>query len=219
MDFVIDEGQEQRKKITGLAIVIVFHIALVYALMHGLGHQVTVVFQNVPEFHLVDEVKDIPLPTATQELPMPTQITTPATTILPPVLPVQTEQSADTITGVVGDSFPPGLGDGTGPTASTEVQAHVPVRVAAVVDARACQKPAYPAASLRNEEAGIVSLSFLVGADGRVLDSKVDQTSGYRGLDNAARSALSLCKFKSGTVDGKPEQFWTKMQYVWTLEQ
>jgi len=93
-----------------------------------------------------------------------------------------------------------------------------PVRIPAVVDSRACSKPEYPPKSLRNEETGTVTLQFLIGLDGRVVESRVEKSSGYRDLDNAARNALSLCKFKPGTTDGKPEQSWTKMQYVWKLE-
>ena len=33
-----------------------------------------------------------------------------------------------------------------------------------------------------------------------------------------ARKGLSLCKFTPGTVDGKPEQSWHKMKYVWKLD-
>ena len=92
------------------------------------------------------------------------------------------------------------------------------VLVPAVVDSRNCEKPEYPRKSLRNEETGTVTLQFLIGLDGRVVESKIDKSSGSRDLDNAARAALSLCKFKPGTVDGKPQQSWTKMQYVWKLE-
>jgi len=62
------------------------------------------------------------------------------------------------------------------------------------------------------------TLQFLIGIDGRVADSKVAKSSGFRDLDNAARSALSRCRFKPGLADGKPQQSWTKVQYVWKLE-
>ncbi|MBR7794417.1 energy transducer TonB [Undibacterium sp. FT147W] len=81
-------------------------------------------------------------------------------------------------------------------------------------------KPEYPRASLRNEETGTVVLSVLVGADGSVSDVKIDKSSGYRGLDNAVRTQLlsGSCKNKPGTVDGKPQPTWTKVQYVWKLD-
>ena len=93
-----------------------------------------------------------------------------------------------------------------------------PARTSAVVDARACAKPEYPAKSIRAQEEGLVVLQFLIGADGTAIESKVDKSSGFRGLDEAARRALSLCKFKPGTEDGKPVQSWARIEYLWRLE-
>ena len=92
------------------------------------------------------------------------------------------------------------------------------VHIAAVVDSRACDKPKYPRVSLLAEETGTVYLQFLVDVDGQVIDSKIEKSSGSKNLDNAARSALSLCKFKPGSFEGKPEQSLAKLQYVWKLE-
>ena len=81
-----------------------------------------------------------------------------------------------------------------------------------------CAKPEYPSASRRLEEEGTVSLRFLVGTDGKVIESEVEKTSGYKRLDEAARAALSRCQFRAATVDGKPEQGWATMKYTWRLE-
>jgi TonB family protein len=81
------------------------------------------------------------------------------------------------------------------------------------VDLKSCDKPVWPRESLYKGEAGTVTLSFLIGPDGAVLESKVLQSSGFPMLDVAARDGLEKCKF---TATGrKPE--WTKMQYVWYL--
>ncbi|MBI3229194.1 MAG: energy transducer TonB [Burkholderiales bacterium] len=90
--------------------------------------------------------------------------------------------------------------------------------VAPQLDSKSCEKPAYPRASLVNEEKGLVVLAFLISAEGKVMESKVDKSSGFKNLDRAAMSALGQCKFKPGTKDGKPEQAWTKVEYNWTLE-
>jgi len=88
--------------------------------------------------------------------------------------------------------------------------------VPAQFDAKSC-KADYPKASLMNEEQGVVSMMFLVSAEGRVLESKLDKTSGFKGLDRAAMNAVSACKFKPGSKDGKPDSTWTKVEYSWTL--
>ncbi|MBC3883396.1 energy transducer TonB [Undibacterium sp. LX40W] len=84
-----------------------------------------------------------------------------------------------------------------------------------VMDNKSCEAPKYPKASLMNEETGTVTLGFLVSVDGKVVDSKIESTSGSKSLDKAALAALSLCKFKPGSKDGKVEQMWTKVDFVW----
>lgn len=102
------------------------------------------------------------------------------------------------------------------------VAAHGPiagVHVAAELQASGtCQKLAYPELSRRREEQGSVQLKFLIGADGRVLESQIEHSSGYVRLDKAARAGLSKCQFKPGTVDGRPEPSWANMKYTWRLE-
>src|SRR5206468_1252085 len=75
-------------------------------------------------------------------------------------------------------------------TAVTTVKPPEEYRTPAVVDANTCDKPAYPAAARRANETGIVRLTFLIDVDGKVLDSKVERTSGSRRLDEAARAGL-----------------------------
>lgn len=94
----------------------------------------------------------------------------------------------------------------------------MPVRVPAVVLAKDCATPEYPRKSYRYNEEGTVTLALLIGANGHVIQSRVEKSSGFKDLDNAALAALSLCRFKPGTVDGKPEQSWATLHYQWKLE-
>lgn len=86
------------------------------------------------------------------------------------------------------------------------------------LDTRTCSRPVYPEEDARQKNAGTVTLQFLIGPDGRVLESKLQKSSGYPGLDEAARSGLAKCRFKPPMVDGKPVRAWTAVQYVWTPE-
>lgn len=93
-----------------------------------------------------------------------------------------------------------------------------PVVITGKLDASAgCDKPEYPQPSLNAQEEGVVALSFLIDANNSVKESRIDKTSGYKRLDNAARDALSLCKFKAGTENGKPVASWVKIKYAWQL--
>ncbi len=79
-----------------------------------------------------------------------------------------------------------------------------------------CDKPEYPRASLVNEEQGTVVLALQIGTDGKVMDTKVEKSSGFKNLDKATMK-LSNCKFKPMVKDGKAEEGWAKFEYAWTL--
>ena len=91
-------------------------------------------------------------------------------------------------------------------------------KVHAVVDFRSCAKPVWPAESLKNENQGAVTLTFLVGVDGKAKDSAIVTSSGFAPLDEAARTGIAKCSFKPATVAGQPVEDWMKMKYVWTLK-
>lgn len=103
-------------------------------------------------------------------------------------------------------------------TATAAAKPAAPARTTANVNMAQCEKPAYPSASRSMEEEGTVALRFLVGVDGKIVQSEIEKSSGYKRLDEAARAGLSKCQFKPATVDGKPEQAWTTIRYVWRLD-
>ena len=87
-----------------------------------------------------------------------------------------------------------------------------------VLDFRTCAKPMYPHDELAAGHEGTVAMKFLVGSDGAVLNSRVEQTSGFPALDQAALSALNKCHFKPARKDGQSAQSWTDVKYVWTTK-
>jgi protein TonB len=181
-------------------VVVAFHVALIYALIHGLARQIVEVIRQPLETKIIEEIKapppDKPPPPPPPKLAMP-----PPPYIPPPEVQVQ-------VPVVVAPTI----------TAVTNVKPPEDVRTPAVVDAKTCDKPSYPPASLRANETGTVRLSFLIDTDGKVLDSKIERSSGYRRLDEAARAGLSLCKFRPATLNGRPERTWGRIEYVWKLE-
>jgi protein TonB len=88
--------------------------------------------------------------------------------------------------------------------------------VPALFEAASC-KVSYPKTALMNEEQGVVAMQFLVSAAGKVVESKLDKSSGSKTLDKAAMTAVAACKFKPGTKDGAPSQTWARVEYVWSL--
>ena len=200
---------------TGLAIVVAFHVVLGYALVNGLARKIVQVVTQPLETKIIEETRPPP-PDKPPPPPPPKLVAPPPPYIPPPEVQVQVPQMAPTITAVTRTKpaepvAPPGQ------RVAAPVR-HVPVRTAPVVDAKACDKPEYPPAALRAQETGIVLVAFLIDVNGTVLESKVERSSGHMRLDEAARRALSLCKFKPATVDGKPERAWAKIEYEWKMD-
>lgn len=61
----------------------------------------------------------------------------------------------------------------------------------------------------------MVTLRFLVGADGKVKKSFVSTSSGHPALDDAALVAISKCSFNPPMANGQPVEAWIPIQYEW----
>jgi protein TonB len=200
----MDFAQQQRnpaKHLPGIVFVIILHILIVYALLNGLGTKAIKLVKGSLDTKLIEEFKkpppDAPPPPPPKFVPPPDFIPPPDVIIAAPVTSTAIQQ--------VTQKPPP-------PPRQT-------VRTAPVIDAkRNCPKPDFPAASKRRGEFGSVIVLFLIDTNGRAIDSKVETSSGYEALDEAARSALGSCTFKPGTVDGKPEQSWARIKYTFKEE-
>ena len=211
------------KNFTGIAIVILIHALLAWALVSGLGTRMVTKMAEAVETKIVEEVKPPP-PKEVPPPPPPPEMKAPPPPFIPPVEvnvqqppPVQTTIANATNVKPATTELP----RPTAPASPAVVAAPAnpnPVRSAAVADFNTCAKPEFPKASLRNEETGTVTMSFLISIDGRVTDSKITKSSGFRDLDKAAQAAIGKCRFKPAMVDGKPEQTWQPVQYQWTLE-
>ena len=203
-----------RRHLTGIGLVVLLHAVLLWAITSGLAKQVVRLTENTVEAVLMSEAPPpkpapppIPAPIPTPK-PPPPQTPTPA----PPPAPTSTAPA------ITQPSAPPVVAATPAPPAPAAPPTPA-IRTGAVIQPGAsCAKPDYPSASRRMEEEGTVTLKFLIGIDGRVLQADIEKTSGFARLDEAARNALSKCQFRPGTVDGKPEQSWASIRYTWRLE-
>jgi len=222
MDDYASRQRKPTKHLVGLGLVVVLHLLLFWAISSGLARSFVKKIQGPVEAVLLEDTKpDIPPPPPP---PPPKNLPPPPPAYVPPVeVAVAAPAPANAIAAVTAAApaqAAPVAPAAVAPAAPAPAPAPPapPVRVAAVVNSANCEKPDYPSASRRMEEEGTVSLRFLVGADGKVLQSEVEKSSGFKRLDEAARAGLSKCAFKPATVDGKPEQGWASMKYTWRLE-
>jgi protein TonB len=216
----------------GWAWVVGLHALLFGALQAGLDRTVVQNMPTVVQALLLEdrrtEVRSEPRPEPAKPVPPPllkpetppvkTPPQSPAPTVVEPAVVAQANANA-----IAAASPPPAPANTSAPAspAATAVAAPkpaAPARTTANVNMAQCEKPEYPSASRRMEEEGTVALRFLVGVDGKIVQSEIEKSSGYKRLDEAARTGLSKCQFKPATVDGKPEQAWTTIRYVWRLD-
>lgn len=204
MDYA-EEGFSSRR-IAGIAFVVLLHVAIIYALVSGMGSQVVQVLRQPLEARIIQDVKPpppAPLP------PPPPQLVQPPPPYIPPPL-VQIAQPPPppvfaTVTHVKPAAPPP------------PVVAAV-TRAAGLDPNQSCAPPEYPEEAADMGQTGRTVLQFLVNASGVVVDARIASSSGHAVLDDTAEKALSDCKFRPALgVDGKPQEAWTSIAYDWTL--
>ena len=211
-----------KRKLLGLAGVVVLHALLFWAIQAGLTRTVIQKMPTVVQALLLEEIKPSlpPLPSPPPE-PTPPKTPPPQTplpTFVPPAVTAALSAPPNAIAAVSPALAPAETTPSAAPAASPAPVARAPVRTAAGVNMAQCQKPEYPSASRRMEEEGTVTLRFLVDTDGKVIQAEIEKSSGYKRLDEAARAGLSKCQFKPAMADGKAEQAWASIKYTWRLE-
>lgn len=204
-------------RIGGFAAVILFHVGVIYVLVTGLGKQVVQLATQPIKALIVPEQPAQPLPP-----PPPPQLAPPP----PPFIPlpeIRTQLPPPPKAIAVPPSPKPPPKQEFKPSQApvpTQVAPAPPAPVAAPVRTGAskiasagCDVPEKPAASDRLGETGTVMISVTIGPNGSVNQSSVASSSGFKRLDDAALAAISLCRFRPATVDGKPEASKSSVRY------
>ena len=206
-------------KSTKIALVVAFHVILGIGLVKTMNVKLLALPTLAPPVTIIPTIEPPVVLPPPSSLPVPPLaaptivVPMPEVAVTAPPLPATvTTRSSEVVapTEPPGRAIAPPAHPGAG---STGVAA---VRTAAMIDG--CAKPAYPAQAARNGDSGTVTLALLVGVDGRVSGSRIERSSGFRDLDKAAATALSLCTFKPAMQGDVAQAGWTQIAYVWTLE-
>ncbi len=193
--------QPSGSRLVGIGFVVLLHIAIIYALVTALAHRSVEVARAPIETKIIDQA-----PQEKAELPPPPpKLAPPPPPFIPlPEINVQTPPPAQS----------------TAPTVITTVKPPVaaPVRVMPRIDAQHSREPEYPPQSRRLGEQGSLVLQVLIGVDGRVVQSKLVQSSGFDRLDQAALEGIKNdYRFFPGTIDGAPQPMWFTFKFTWKL--
>jgi len=216
MDFTQD-GKNPSNNVVGISVVVVLHVLIVYALLTGLARKVVEVIQQPVETKIIEEFKPPPPPPPDKPVPPPPKSVAPPPPFVPPPEVKVTPPPQDNVIAAVTNVKPPSNDLPTSVAQPSTTGEAGPAHTSAKI-AGNCEKPEYPRSSLRNEEEGMVTVKLTIGADGNVLDSSIEKSSGFKDLDRATVKAWSLCHFSPAMADGKAVQSSTRMQYVWKLE-
>lgn len=193
-----------------MGVVIIMHIGIVYGLAYGLSRANVEILKGPLEAEMIEEVEDEDVEPPP---PPPPDFKPPPPDFVPPPeisIDVPMETSATAITAVTNKRPPPAP-----PPAP---KAEKVVTLPKADPRRPNSQPDYPSASRRLGEEGSVTLLLLVKEDGKVGEAKVETSSGFPRLDEAAvKEALRRWKFQPGKEDGKPKTMWHRVKVTFKL--
>jgi protein TonB len=187
-------GRKQQnpvRRFGGIAVVIVLHVVLIYALLNGLATKVVQVIQHPIETKIIEPVKPPPPPPLPPvQLPPPKFAPPPPPFVPPPEVPVQaapqqtiTHQAAPVVSAPMAPPAPPA------PPAKAPV-VHTEVSVACPNSDQIRSSMAYPKDAQENGDTGDVVIEFTVDPQGHVTDERVAKSSDHDSLDTAAFKAV-----------------------------
>jgi protein TonB len=195
---VDDYLQTGSRKYLGLFLVLAFHVVVVFIFASGLAYKAKEFIEDVQ----ADIIKEPPPPPPDVEPPPPPELIEPPPFVPPPEINIESTISTETAITQTQSTVP-----ASGPTIGVRLDPKRPPT-----------KPDYPASSKRLEQEGTVTLLLYVTEDGRVADAKVDRSSGYPALDQAALRESRTWRFLPAQTQGKPVAAWYRISVTFNLE-
>jgi protein TonB len=193
------------QRLSGLFVVAFLHVIAIYLVASGLTQSaVEKVFVPIETRVIEDQQKKVD-----EAPPPPPKIETPPPFVPPPdmvIAPEMTTAPSHAITNVTTKKGPPP------PPPRPDVAPRSDPR-------HPVSQPPYPSASQRLGEEGVVILSLYVLENGRVGEARVEKSSGFERLDDAAvRHAKSRWRLLPGTLNGKPHAAWMQIAVRFQLK-
>jgi protein TonB len=198
----VDYAQSQRnpaKHLSGIALVVLLHVALGYALISGLARKVVEVIKAPIETKIIEEIKkpppDLPPPPPPPKLAVP-----PPPFIPPPEINIQTPPPPpqQTITTVTTTPPPPGPPPAIAPPAPTAPPAPQPP-VRREYKAAYRVEPSFPPQAIRQGLSGRVIAHVVVTPTGSVKEVRIISSTN-RLFDREVVRALSQWRFNPEPV-------------------
>ena len=224
MDFA-EQQRNPGKHAFGLGVVLALHLLLGWAILNGLAQQLVEVIKSPLETKIIEEVKPPP-PPPPENLPPPPKFAPPPPSFVPPPEVNVNAPSTPGPTITTTTVAPPPAPFTPTPPPQAVVQAPpapvaAPVRTEPKLDFNVCDKPEYNAAARRAEAQGSVTVVYTMETNGAITNATVERSAGptreHKMLDRLTLEAVTACKGRPGTLDGKPEKLTSRVTYVWKI--
>ena len=206
----MDYAQQQRspgKHLTGIVVVIILHVVLGYALMHGLATKVMNVIKQPIDTKIIEEVKKPP-PPDTPPPPPPKTVQMPPTFVPPPEVMIQAPVSAPVIsnrTAVAPPVYAP-----PAPPAPVAV-APPSIGVACPNSQEIRTNIKYPVQARKDGLQGEVLIEMTIGANGDVKDVDVKSST------NRAFNSVAIAASRQFKCNGQGRDVRVQVPYSFKL--
>ncbi len=221
MDFA-EQQRNPSKHAVGFAVVLALHLVLGWALVNGLAQRLVEVIKSPLETKIIEEVKPPP-PPPPENLPPPPKFAPPPPSFVPPpeVNVNAPSNPGPSITTTTVAPPPAPFVPTPAPAPPAPVAVAAPVRTEPKLDFNVCDKPEYNAAARRAEAQGAVTVVYTMETNGTITNATVEKSAGpsreHKMLDRLTLDAVTACKGRPGTLDGKPEKLTSRVTYVWKI--
>jgi periplasmic protein TonB len=189
-----------------LALIILLHIAFFWALSNGLS--ISIVIPNPPPALVVDFLQAPPPAPTPKQVPERVDLVNHHVRTDVPAPPLDFDFTPERVTDVPGPVTETGAGAGSADPVIAEPR---------IDPRRGLSTPVYPAAERRLAHEGTVVLAVLVAENGRVANVRIEQSSGYSRLDEAAAREAYRWRLIPGTRGGEPIAAWTRVPVTFQL--
>ena len=206
----MDYAQQQRspgKHLTGIVVVIILHVVLGYALMHGLATKVMNVIKQPIDTKIIEEVKKPP-PPDTPPPPPPKTVQMPPTFVPPPEVMIQAPVSAPVIsnrTAVAPPVYAP-----PAPPAPVAV-APPSIGVACPNSQEIRTNIKYPVQARKDGLQGEVLIEMTIAANGDVKDVDVKSST------NRAFNSVAIAASRQFKCNGQGRDVRVQVPYSFKL--
>lgn len=203
--YSIDDPSKNSKRTLAFVLVVVIHAVFFWVLASGLGAKMVQTVMGPVQTKIIEELPD----EDKEPPPPPPDIEQPPPYVPPPEVAIDLAVEQTNTTAITNTTSQRPVAQQPPPQAPPVEKKTVKTPPSTQGRGARTTQPEYPPASRRAGEAGTVVLAVYVQENGRPGEVKVQKSSGFDKLDEAAvKEVQRNWRFVPGKEDGKPVAMW-----------